>query len=102
MLLPPNPISLTQAKQKSKKLERKPKTNKLFTARFSGLWRNYKIPETISKSAYQRLKGAYMGYNSFDGAMENWPHARWGNKHIHSYHLKSINLFLFVHRSYQD
>lgn len=54
--------------------------NTLFTARFTGLWRDYKMPETISKSAYQRLKGAYMGYNSFDGAMEYWPEARWGNE----------------------
>lgn len=38
------------------------------------------MPETISKSAYQRLKGAFMGYNSFDGAMEYWPEARWGNE----------------------
>lgn len=56
------------------------RTNTLFTARFTGLWRSYKMPETMSKSAYQRLRGAYMGYNSFDGAMEYWPEARWGNK----------------------
>lgn len=61
------------------------KRNKLFTARFTGLWRNYQMPETISKSAYQRLRGAYMGYNSFDDAMEHWPDARWGNKQIHNH-----------------
>lgn len=44
------------------------------------MWRDYKMPDTISKSAYQRLKGAFMGYNSFDGAMEHWPEARWGNE----------------------
>lgn len=38
------------------------------------------MPETLSKSAYQRLRGAFMGYNSFDGAMEYWPEARWGNE----------------------
>ena len=54
--------------------------NTLFTARFTGLWRGYKMPETISKSAYQRLRGAFMGYNSFDGAMEYWPEAQWGNE----------------------
>lgn len=37
------------------------------------------MPEKISKSNYQRLRGAYMGYNSFGGAMEYWPEARWGN-----------------------
>lgn len=26
-----------------------------------------------------RLKGAYLGYNSFGAAMEHWPEARWGN-----------------------
>lgn len=52
----------------------------LFTARFAGLWRSYKMPETMSKSAYHRLKGAFMGYNSFDGAMEYWPEAQWGNE----------------------
>lgn len=52
----------------------------MFTARFTGLWRNYKMPETISKSSYLRLRGAYMGYNSFDSAMEEWPDASWGNK----------------------
>lgn len=41
------------------------------------------MPEKISKSTYQRLRGAYMGYNSFGGAMEYWPEARWGNKSIH-------------------
>lgn len=53
--------------------------NTLFTARFTGLWRSYKMPETISKSAYERLRGAYLGYNSFGSAMEYWPEARWGN-----------------------
>lgn len=66
--------------------------NTLFTARFTGLWRDYKMPETISKSAYQRLKGAYMGYNSFDGAMEYWPEARWGNeKQINKQTFKQTN-----------
>lgn len=42
------------------------------------------MPETMSKTRYQRLKGAYLGYNSFDGiAMEYWPEARWGNQNKH-------------------
>lgn len=47
------------------------------------------MPETISKSNYQRLRGAYMGYNSFDGAMESWPEARWGkhkSNHTFAFH----------------
>ena len=76
----------------------KPNTNKLFTARFTGLWRSYKIPETISKSAYQRLKGAYMGYNSLDDAMENWPEARWGNEIINTLKLHSFYHFISIYR----
>lgn len=66
-------------KNNSMKQPNKRMNTHCFTARFTGLWRSYKMPETISKSAYQRLRGAYMGYNSFGGAMEYWPEARWGN-----------------------
>lgn len=51
----------------------------MVTPRFADLWRNYKMPETMPKSTYLRLKGAYMGYNSFDDQLEYWPEAKWGN-----------------------
>lgn len=73
-------------KKKTKEITRnkREKPIKLFAARFTGLWRSYKMPETMSKTRYQRLKGAYLGYNSFDGiAMEYWPEARWGNQNKH-------------------
>lgn len=103
-LIQSNPIwyihTQTQKKIKIFKDNRiqKPNTNKLFTARFTGLWRSYKIPETISKSAYQRLKGAYMGYNSFDDAMEDWPEARWGNEKINTIKLHSFYHFISIYR----
>lgn len=50
----------------------------LFSARFYGLWRNYKMPMKMPKSTYLRLRGAYLGYNSFDYAMEYRPDAHWG------------------------
>lgn len=51
----------------------------MVTSRFADLWRNYKMPETMPKSSYLRLKGAYMGYNSFGDQLEYWPEAQWGN-----------------------
>lgn len=53
------------------------------------------MPETMSKTRYQRLKGAYMGYNSFDGIeMEYWPEARWGNQNKHFFpHFLLSNCF---------
>lgn len=104
LLLLPNPIRFdihTQNKTKTRFKDNwieKPNTNKLFTARFTGLWRSYKIPETISKSAYQRLKGAYMGYNSFDDNFEDWPEARWGNEIINTIKLHSFYHFNFINR----
>lgn len=62
----------------------------MFTPRFSDLWRHYKMPQTMSKSSYQLLKGAYMGYNSFGDKLEHWPEARWGNMNSILYMAHSI------------
>lgn len=58
----------------------KTKSRKMFPAKFDRMWRDYNMPERISKDRYLRLKGAYLGRNSFDSSMEYWPVARWGNK----------------------
>lgn len=42
------------------------------------LWPGVKIPHSIPRRRYNRLKGAYMGFNSFDDPMELWPKAHWG------------------------
>lgn len=43
------------------------------------LWPGVKIPTSIPRRRYNRLKGAYMGLNSFDWQLELWPKAHWGN-----------------------
>lgn len=55
----------------------------LFSARFFGLWNDYKMPKIMRKSSFLRLRGAYLGWNSLDYAMENRPVAHWGNTITH-------------------
>lgn len=49
------------------------------------------MPAQISKAEYRRLKGAYMGVNSFDNALENWPIANWGKLIIIKFLVASNN-----------
>lgn len=65
--------------QKINEYQQFSKKARMFTSRFADLWRNYKMPQTMSKSSYQRLKGAYLGYNSFGDSLEYRPEAQWGN-----------------------
>lgn len=81
-------MRISKCTKRHKQISKKPKTNKFLTAKSVRLWRGYKLPPTMSRSAIQRFKGALMGYNALELPMHHWPDARWGKFSILEISLK--------------